>query len=99
MMDFLKFASETDEKLCNVCRALFVYWQCAETYFAREEGIYVTFFTSYEANAVDNKEELLRRETALGHSVQNHSYSHQYFGNVYSSLESFAEQILLPPEG
>lgn len=66
------------------------------------EHVHVTFFTSKEANLTgkDDEEEpaLLRRETAEGHSVQNHSYSHQYYGNVYSSLESFAEQILRQEE-
>ena len=60
--------------------------------------VHVTFFTSREVNDGPNEEELLRRETRSGHSVQNHSYSHHYNENVYSSIESFQEQIRLQDE-
>ena len=61
------------------------------------EHIHVTFFVSYGANESNDEEEMLRREMASGHSVQNHSYSHDYWGNgrVYRSPESFREQIQL----
>ena len=59
------------------------------------EHVRVTFFAANEANPAPHEEELLRRETRSGHSVQNHSFSHQYTGNVYSSLESFREQVTL----
>ncbi len=61
------------------------------------EHIHVTFFTAYGANESNDEEEMLRREMASGHSVQNHSYSHDYWGNgkVYRSPESFREQIQL----
>ncbi len=98
-------AGESDVKIC--------YWTFDDgpTRFTGEildilselgENVHVTFFTSREANRSDRDDAdepaLLRRETAEGHSVQNHSYSHQYNGNVYSSLESFAEQIRLQEE-
>lgn len=60
--------------------------------------VHVTFFTSCEANEGPNEEELLRREAMSGHSVQNHSYSHHYNENVYSSIDSFKEQIRLQDE-
>ena len=61
------------------------------------EHVHVTFFVAYGANESDDEEEMLRREMASGHSVQNHSYSHDYWGNgrVYRSPESFREQIQL----
>ena len=59
------------------------------------DHVHVTFFTANEANDAPNEEELLRREMTSGHSIQNHTYSHAYWegGNVYSSLDSFKEQI------
>ena len=64
------------------------------------ENVHVTFFTANQANDAPNEEELLRREILSGHSVQNHTFSHQYWtgGNVYSSIESFSEQIKLQDE-
>lgn len=61
------------------------------------EHVHVTFFVAYGANESNDEEEMLRRETASGHSVQNHSYSHDYWGNgrVYRSPESFREQVRL----
>lgn len=61
------------------------------------EHVHVTFFTSFGANESKDEEEMLRRETASGHSVQNHSYSHDYWANgrVYRSLDSFREQLQL----
>ena len=58
-----------------------------------ENGAYVTCFTSHEANDVENEDELLRLEMMGGHTVANHTYSHQFNANVYSSLESFKEQV------
>ena len=71
--------------------------------FCEENNVYVTFFTSREANETgkDDVDEpaLLRRETMLGHSVQNHTNSHQYSkiaGNLYTrGVESFREQVQL----
>lgn len=57
-----------------------------------ELDIYATFFT-IGANTAQNMEENLRAEMMGGHTVANHTYSHQYKGNVYSSLESFMEQV------
>ena len=59
----------------------------------RELGVYATFFTSHDANESSDEEEMLRREILDGHTVANHSYSHQYNANVYSSLDSFREQV------
>ena len=61
------------------------------------EDVHVTFFVSCGANKSDDEEEMLRRELASGHSVQNHSYSHDYWANgrVYRDAESFREQIKL----
>ena len=61
------------------------------------EHVHVTFFASCGANESDDEEEMLRRELASGHSVQNHSYSHDYWGNgrVYRDAESFREQTKL----
>ena len=61
------------------------------------EHVHVTFFAANEANSSDDEEEMLRREMMSGHSVQNHSYSHDYWSNgrVYRSAESFREQVLL----
>ncbi len=64
------------------------------------DHVHVTFFTANGANDAPNEEELLRREMTSGHSVQNHTYSHAYWegGTVYSSLESFKEQIVKQDE-
>ena len=71
--------------------------QFLDAYDELGEHIHVTFFVAYGANESDDEEEMLRRELASGHSVQNHSYSHDYWGNgrVYRSVESFREQIQL----
>ena len=71
--------------------------QFLDAYDELGEHVHVTFFVAYGANESDDEEEMLRRELASGHSVQNHSYSHDYWGNgrVYRSLEGFREQIQL----
>jgi peptidoglycan/xylan/chitin deacetylase (PgdA/CDA1 family) len=74
--------------------------------YCAENGIYVTFFTSREANETGSGDvqepELLRRETMGGHSVQNHTNSHQYSliaGNLYTrGIDSFREQVRLQDE-
>ena len=74
--------------------------------FCQENGIFVTFFTSREANETgqgDYQEpELLRLEAMGGHSIQNHTNSHQYSliaGNLYTwGLDSFREQVQLQDE-
>ena len=74
--------------------------------FCQENGIYVTFFTSREANETGqgdvDEPMLLRRETMLGNSVQNHTNSHQYSriaGNLYTmGVDSFREQVRLQDE-
>jgi len=102
-------AGESDVKIC--------YWTLDDgpTYHtqqfldaAREMGVYVTFFTSREANdsaynddpAVER--DLLRQEAMAGHAIQNHSNSHQYSlvaGNLYTmGMDSFKEQVLLQDE-
>jgi len=96
-------AGETDVKIC--------YWTFDDgpSYhtqevldICRQYGAYVTFFTSREANssARDDDPEvergLLRGAAMGGHSVQNHTNSHQYaqYGNVYGKgLDSFREQV------
>lgn len=102
-------AGESDVKIC--------YWTFDDgpSYytqqvldFAREEGIYVTFFTSREANssaAGDDpavERQLLRNMMMAGCSVQNHTNSHQYSliaGNLYTrGIESFREQVMLQDE-
>ncbi len=100
-------AGETDVKIC--------YWtfddgpgtQTASILdFCREKGVYVTFFTSREANETGNDDvdepELLRREAMGGHSIQNHTNSHQYSmiaGNLYTQgIDSFREQVRLQDE-
>ena len=67
---------------------------------AMGEHVHVTFFTSNGANDAPGEEEMLRREMLSGHSVQNHTYTHDYWegGRVYSSLEGFIEQIRLQDE-
>ncbi len=61
------------------------------------DHVHVTFFTANLANDSPNEEEMLRREMASGHSVQNHSFAHVTTagGSVYRSLDSFKEQIQL----
>ena len=74
--------------------------------FCEENGVYVTFFTSREANETGqgdvDEPALLRRETMLGNSVQNHTNSHQYSriaGNLYTQgIDSFREQVRLQDE-
>ena len=102
-------AGETDVRIC--------YWTCDDgpTYStqeflnaAREMGVYLTFFTSREANAsaYDDdpavERDLLRQEAMGGHSIQNHTNSHQYSliaGNHYTKgIESFREQVRLQDE-
>ena len=71
--------------------------------FCEENGIFVTFFTSREANETGrgdmDEPALLRRQAMGGHSIQNHSNSHQYSmiaGNMYTKgIESFREQVSL----
>ena len=57
--------------------------------------VHVTFFTSNGANHSEDEEEMLRREMRSGHSVQNHSFSHDYWpnGKVYRSVDSFRDQV------
>ena len=64
------------------------------------EHVHVTFFTANMANESPDEEEMLRREMASGHSVQNHSYAHTTIagGSVYRSLDSFREQIQMQDE-
>ena len=59
--------------------------------------VHVTFFAAHEANESPNEKEMLRRELASGHSVQNHSYDHTILESesVYCSLDSFREQVQL----
>ena len=59
--------------------------------------VHVTFFAAHEANESPNEKEMLRRELASGHSVQNHSYDHTILEgeSVYRSLDSFREQVQL----
>lgn len=98
---------ETDIKIC--------YWSFDDgpTYytqnildFCAEKGIYVTFFTSREANLntkrddanIEMERDLIRKEAMAGHSVQNHTISHQFaqYGNVYGKgIDSFREQVEL----
>ena len=97
-------AGESDVKIC--------YWSfddgpglmtSAILDFCEENDVYVTFFTSREANETGrgdvDEPALLRRETMLGNSVQNHSNSHQYSriaGNLYTKgIDSFREQVAL----
>ena len=96
-------AGETDIKIC--------YWTFddgpaamtpAILDYCAENGVYVTFFTSREANESGkgdvDEPEVLRREIMGGHSVQNHSNSHQYakYGNLYGmGIDSFREQVKL----
>ena len=62
---------------------------------AKELGVHVTFFTSNEANESDDEPEMLRREFAEGHSVANHTYSHQFaaMGNLYQTTDGLLEMI------
>ena len=62
---------------------------------ARELGVYVTFFTSHEANESEDEPEMLRREFAEGHAVANHTYSHQFaaMGNLYQNTDGLLEMI------
>lgn len=100
-------AGESDVKIC--------YWSfddgpglmtSAILDFCEENGVYVTFFTSREANETGqgdvDEPALLRRETMLGNSVQNHTNSHQYSriaGNLYTQgIDSFREQVRLQDE-
>lgn len=100
-------AGESDVKIC--------YWSfddgpgqmtSAILDFCEENNVYVTFFTSREANETGKEDvdepALLRRETMLGCSVQNHTNSHQYSkiaGNLYTQgLDSFREQVRLQDE-
>lgn len=73
---------------------------------AEKYDVCFTFFTSREANLnryqndanIEMERSLLRREAMGGHSIQNHTNSHQYgtYGNLYSrGLDSFREQIEL----
>lgn len=97
-------AGETDVKIC--------YWTFDDgpSYYTqqvldtcRENGIYVTFFTSREANssaANDDPEverTLLRGMITGGHAIGNHTFSHQYSkiaGNLYTKgIESFREMV------
>lgn len=91
-------SGDTDVRIC--------YWTLDDgpTYITKNfldaldelgENVHVTFFTANMANDSPDEEEMLRREMASGHSVQNHTYAHMTIatGSVYRSLESFREQI------
>ena len=100
-LEDLIIAGQSDVKIC--------YWSFddgpgamtnAILDYCSENGLYVTFFTSREANKTDNNDAdepaVLRREAMGGHSVQNHTYSHQYaqYGNVYGmGIDSFREVV------
>lgn len=104
-LEDLIVAGKSEAKIC--------YWTLDDgpTYYTqsfldmlKENDVFVTFFTSREANqsaANDDPEverSLLRAETMAGHSVQNHSNSHQYaqYGNVYGmGIDSFRKQVEL----
>lgn len=73
---------------------------------AEKYGAFLTFFTSREANLnsrqndanIEMERDLLRKEAMAGHSIQNHTNSHQYgeYGNLYGrDLNSFREQVEL----
>lgn len=57
-------------------------------------NVYATFFT-IGTNSATGQAENLRREMMGGHTVGNHTYSHDIFGNLYSGLEEFSTQVLL----
>ena len=60
--------------------------------YAKEADIYLTFFASCEANESPDEAQELRNMLMGGHSIGNHTYSHQYgdYGNVYGQgLDSF----------
>ncbi len=69
--------------------------------FAAEQDIHVTFFTSREANASamnddpEVEKQLMRAATLGGHSIGNHTNSHQYaqYGNLYQTIDGFKEQV------
>ena len=59
-----------------------------------EWDVYATFFT-IGTNSAPGQAENLRREMMGGHTVGNHTYSHDIFGYLYTSLEEFSTQVLL----
>ena len=61
----------------------------------KELDVHVTFFTSHEANESEDEPEMLRRELAEGHTVANHTYSHQFaaLGNLYQTTDGLLEMI------
>lgn len=54
--------------------------------------VYATFFT-IGANSAPEQAENLRREMMGGHTVANHTYSHDIFGTLYDSLDEFTYQV------
>lgn len=93
-LEDMVLAGETDVKIC--------YWTLDDgpTYITedfldaiRELGIYVTFFTSREANPQSDEKPLLRREIMEGHAIGNHTNSHQYRNLYQMGLDSFFEQV------
>ena len=87
---------ETDIKIC--------YWTFDDgpsrltTQFLdqlKELDAHATFFTSHEANESEDEAEMLRRELAEGHTVANHTYSHQFaaLGNLYQTTDGLLEMI------
>ena len=106
-LEDLIVAGESDAKICywtlddGPTYQTQMFLDVAEKYDA-----FLTFFTSREANLnqyqndanIEMERSLLRKETMAGHSVQNHTNSHQYaqYGNLYGKdLASFREQVEL----
>lgn len=54
--------------------------------------VYATFFT-IGANSARYQAENLRLEMMGGHTVANHTYSHAYYGPLYSSFEELKRQV------
>ena len=54
--------------------------------------VYATFFT-IGANSARYQAENLRLEMMGGHTVANHTFSHAYYGPLYSSFEELKRQV------
>lgn len=62
-----------------------------------ELDVYATFFTIGGGITNENnhyiRDNALRREAKLGHTIANHTFTHAYYGPLYVSVDSFMEAV------
>lgn len=63
----------------------------------KELEAYGTFFTIgcsiQDERNLDLRDAYLRREAREGHSIANHTYTHEYYGSLYKSVDNFMTAV------